>query len=145
MLIRILPEQVSNSWNVIAPMIVQSLPPTMANSPVMLSNILTSVMLEQADVWVYTEGEGQHKAVVLTSYMFDSVARVKMLVLYAVYGIVPLTDNIWEDGLTTLRRFAKSRGCASVIAYTQFEHIKKMTEKQGADTSYTLITMGVDQ
>jgi hypothetical protein len=139
-----LPEQVANGWDTLAPMIVQSLPPTVANNPIMLANVITAIMLEEADVWILTDGGHDHSAVALTTYMFDPVARIKMMVLYSVYGITPLDDEKWNDGFTSLRKFAKARGCKSIIAYTQFDRVKQMAEKNGADISYTLLTMGVD-
>jgi len=138
-----LPEQVTSGWDVIAPMLAQSLPPTIGNNPVIMANILTAVLTETADVWVHLDDKGMYTAVILTTIMLDPIMNIRMLLIYCLYGLQPIEDPMWDDGIDSLRRYAKARGCHNVIAYTSFKHVKDVMEKRGVDVTNTLLNIGV--
>ena len=141
MLIRLLPEQVSASWNTIAPEIAKGLPPMQQASHDTMVSILEAVLSERLEVWVYlNETEGNTKAVVATTIYRDPVINVPYLLIYSFSSFKPMTSDEWKDGFETLRKYATGLDVKSIIAYTAHEGVIKMaTSRLGASAEYTVL------
>lgn len=142
MLIQVLPEQVSAKWEFFAPMIGKSLPPMQAKSVKGMSNILASVLREDLSVWIYEEDDNAY-FILSTTVQKDNVSNKKFLLIYSLTGIREIKPRMWQEAYKTISRYAKSRGCESVIAYADDQKIVDFVESEGAKTDFTLIEMEI--
>lgn len=121
MLVRVLPEQVSESWDKIRPMIVSTLPPTLRINTDAMSNILAALLKEEAQLWVgyREEGDGTPIYILMTSALTDHVAGARYLLIYSLYALANLTKEDYILGLDTLKTFAQSIHCKELLAYVE--------------------------
>jgi len=142
MLIKLLPEQVEQAWEQIAPMIGQSLPPGTEKTRRALTNILISILEERGTCWaLYTEDELH--AILVTYQQRDRLTRGKFLVIYSAYSIKNVTRDAWNQTIGTLKKYAGEQNCRSVVFYTTDEKFARLAEIQGIDNHFHMITMEV--
>lgn len=138
MLIRLLPEQVSKAWDVIAPAIAETLPPMLSKSHTAIVNVLEAVMAERANVWIYYK-EDRPACVVLTTVQRDPIMHSISLLIYSMYALEDLKAEDWEHGISRLKVYAEFIGADKVITYASNPGVVRMLDRLGADTSFTLI------
>jgi len=149
MLTRLLPGQIANMWDIIRYAIEQSVPPATGEHPDKMNRILAAALSGSIDIWAsyHKEEDGKVKfeGLAVTQILYDNASQTKNLLLYSLYGYTGPSGNTWVGGIGTLAKFAKSRGCSSIVAYTQEQGIVKLAERLGADTSFTFIQFDVDK
>jgi hypothetical protein len=143
MLIRLLEVNVSDHWDLIKKGIEEALPPVVGESPDKMNNILRAMLIGAMQVWVSTGEDGLVNAIVTTSITEDANSETKCLLIYTVSAIKKTDAQSWINGLATLRKFAKARGCSRVIAYTNDEKVLAISNKMGAET-YTFLSFELD-
>ena len=148
MITRLLPEQISHFWDVIKYAVEQSLPPTVGEHPDKMNRILAAALSGKIDVWAsYTKNESGNKleAIVLTKILYDDVSGTKNLLIYCLYGYSKISTESWKDGLATFAKFAKSRGCSQIVAYTDVPRIVKLVNSLGGESKYTFISFDINE
>ena len=148
MLTRLLPEQISTFWDVIKYAVEESLPPVVAEHPDKMNRILSSALSGETTVWAsYTKGEEgiKFEGIVLTQFTHDKVSETKNLLIYCLYGYELVNKDSWLDGLMAIAKYAKSRNCSRVIAYTNEEQIINVVNSLGGNTEYTFISFDLDK
>jgi hypothetical protein len=138
MLIRLLPEQVSEAWDVIAPAVAESLPTTVVHSYTAVVNVLEAILAEKAVAWLYYK-EGRPACFILTTPYRDPIVHTVNLLIYSMFSFEDLDEDDWQHGLDRLKQYAKFIGAEKVMAYTNQPGVIRLVSKLGADTSYTLI------
>ena len=147
MLIRLLPEQASSHWNDIKRAVEESLPPTVGGQSDRMQNILRSILTEDMIVWISTEqreGKNIITGMVLTSFVFDGNSGTKSLLIYVVYGYGEALSASWNDGLETLKKFAKANSCHRVIGYTNVPSLIMLAKRAGANVDYTFVSFTLE-
>ncbi len=145
-LIKILPEQVSEAWEIVAPAIAKALPPGSALHPYSLTNILQSILAEKSILWGWFKKAEDSTPIilVLTQEITDDLVGIRNLLIYAIASLSPATDRaIWTEGVATLVKFAKSRNCRNILAYSNHSGLIDLMEGQGWSTEFSLLTYGV--
>lgn len=148
MLTKLLPDQISEFWNIIKYSIEQSLPPVVGEHPNKMNNILISAMEGSIDVWAsYNRGEGTNKfeGIVLTEVLYDRPSRTRNLLIYCLYGYESVDKESWQDGLTTLTKYADGKKCSQIIAYTDVQMIVDIVNQLGGEAKYTFISFDVNK
>ena len=148
MLVRLLPDQISKFWDIIKYAVEQSLPPIVGEHPDKMQNILMAALDGSIDVWAsYSKGEEGNKfeGVVLTELLFDRPSRTKNLLLYCLYGYEGVDSKSWMTGIHTLAKYALSRGCNQVVAYTDIPYMINLTKKLGGEAKYTYCAFNVKE
>jgi hypothetical protein len=141
MLIRLLPEQAADQWDVIAPMIEASLPTiTQPNATVMV-NILESIMLDRAIVWLLEGEEGPAKGLMLTTDWVDPICHYHHVFIYAVYGITDLSIVELRSAVESIRTYALGIGAEGVIAYTSNVQIARLVRRLGGRADHILLEL----
>lgn len=143
LLLKILPEQVSERWEVFAPLIEKSLPPTVTNRRLRMSNVLRSILTEDLVVWVFYDQQRQERYVVTTIVRTDEVTLGKDLLIYSFTGLGQVTPDEVMEGIEVLKKYAKDNGCKTIIAYSADDRVVQFLENQGASANYKLIQMEV--
>ena len=147
MLVRLIPEQISQLWDVIKYALENSPPlTTEVDYDSWLNNILMSAMSGSIEVWAsYSKENGTAKfeGVVLTSFEVDKFIRKKSLLVYYIFAYRDVAADSWTRGLETLAKYAKSRNCSRIVAYSNVPEIISISNKLGGDTSVTFISFNV--
>ena len=133
MLIQMLPDQVSELWDVLKPSIMSSMPGHWKKDDVIASNILQAVLADKMQCWVYqnVDDEAKLEGVVLTSVFHDQCSGVKNLVIYGLASMkhAKIVDiETWRSGLATLIKYGKGIGCHNIAAYTVVPRIVEVAE-----------------
>lgn len=143
MLTRLLPDQISKFWDVISYAVEQSLPPTVGEHPDKMNRILAAALSGKIEVWAsYTRQSDMTKfeGIVLTKILFDDASQTRNLLIYCLYGYEDVDNNSWLEGLTSIAKYAKSRNCAHVNAYSDIPFIIETVKKLGGETRYTYLS-----
>lgn len=137
MLVPLLPEQVSQNWRTIAPLILDTLPAGLGITPIVPANILRAILAEEALVWVwYDDREAVEAAeislVVMTAPRVDNVTGIKDLLIYSLTAVRELNHKrIWIEGLETLEKHARACGCRNICAFTDHEGLVRFLQNEG--------------
>jgi hypothetical protein len=148
MLIKLLPDQISKFWDIIKYAVDQSVPPIAGEHPNRLNNILMSALDGSIDVWASVDksrGGNRFEGVVLTEILFDRPSKTKNLLIYCLYGYDDVDKHSWMTGLKTIVKYAASKGCNQIVAYTEVPYIIELVKNLGGDTKFTFISFNVNQ
>ena len=148
MLTKLLPDQVSKHWDIIKFAIEESLPPIAGENPNKMNNILMSILTDKTQCWAsYKVGEEdrQFEGILLTRILYDDASGTRSLLLYCAYGYTKVSRESWFTGMQTVMKFAKSRNCTQLAAYTELEYLVNMAKDFGADSTYYFITFDIDK
>jgi hypothetical protein len=146
---KLLPNQVQDYWDVIKYAIEQSLPPIVGGHPDRMNRILAAALADKVDIWLSyvrdLEGNAKFEGVALTKLLYDEVSDTKNLLIYCIYGYEVVDKGSWIEGLSGLVKYAKSKDCSFITAYTEFPNIISLAKRLGADTRYTFLSFNVNQ
>ena len=148
MLTRLLPEQVSKFWDIIKYALEESLPPIVGGHPERMNRILTSLLTDKAICWAsYKRGEEgvKFEGIAVTRILYDDVSDTRNLLIYAVYGYEETDSNTWIEGITSILKYANSKRCEQIIAYTDFPHVVEIVDRLGGSTATTFLSFNVKQ
>lgn len=146
MLNRLLPDQISKFWDIIRYAVEQSLPPAIRDGSGKMNRILAAALSDKVDVWAsYSKNDDSVKfnGIVLTKILYDDISDTKNLLIYCLFGYGALDSSSWLSGLRTLTKYARSKDCSCITAYTVLPNIIEISKRLGADTNYTFISFDV--
>jgi len=105
--------------------------------------LLEAVSLGALDIWAEMNEKGGIDAVVSTAFTSDVGTGNLSLLIYSLTAVGKLTAPQWTAGLETLRKYAASRGCKKIVAFSAHSGVIGLVQKLGGDTSLTLCTLEV--
>ncbi len=143
-----MPDQISKLWDIIKYAIEQSVPPSTGDHPDKMNRILSAAISGKIEVWAsYNKKDGQNKfeGLVITEFMYDDASGVKNLLLYVIYGYDQVAKSSWINGTMILAKYAKATGCTNIVAYTRNEGFVKLANRLCGDTSYTYVSINVNE
>ena len=146
MLVMLLPEQISEKWDIIKRGVEVAVPPTVLTSPKVINNILMSLLNGSAQCWVeYKVEEGKNivYGFLITAVLDDFLSGVRNLLIYSLFGARPIEDDIWIKGLETIRKYAKANNCEKVIAYSNVKRIEEIVNSLGGKVEWKFISFPV--
>lgn len=142
MLVRLLPEQVVERWSEVAPQILKSLPIEVQLGVYTATNILRSILAEDAQCWYYFEEDDfeEPAAVLVTTVRVDMVSGSRSLLVYSLVALKPLSRKLlWVDGMEQLLKYAASVGCHNIIAYTNIPKLAEVLETLGWSAEFQVL------
>ena len=149
MLVRLIPEQISQFWDVIKYALDNSPPiPIEVRDENWINNILTQSMNGSIEIWAsYNKDEDNinFEGFVITSFEIDKFVKQKSLLIYYVFAFRDTGIDTWVEGLKVLSKYAKSRRCSRVLAYSNVKEIISISEKLGGNVDTTFITFNLEE
>ena len=134
MLLKLLPEQVVNYWDMIEEGLEANLPPIVGEVPEKMSNILEALITDEMQCWVSVrEDTKEVVALLLTTVVEDKMSKSRSLLLYLVWTFKQSRASDWIEGFQGAQKFAKLMKCHRVISYATEPQVLKIAEKFGAD------------
>jgi hypothetical protein len=145
MLVKMLPEQISQYWPIIKYAIEGSLPPIANESPEKMNNLLTALLSDQMQCWVSYREEGEEgkrvmEAILVTTIVGDYCSSIKSLMIYSLYGF-SINEEAWISGFETIRKWGKAQGCNRIIAYSDVPRVIEVAQQFGGEAKYTFISL----
>jgi len=137
MLVRLLPDQISDNWEIIKYAIKGSVPPTHNESPEKLNKIFESLLLGSMVCWAsvkhnYDENTTLLEGILITTVLEDKFSSTRNLLVYCIYSFTnQSTDLSWEQGLCKLIQYGRSIRCDSIVGFTQNDNIIRYVERLG--------------
>jgi len=145
-LVKLLPDQVSDNWGEISGAIRQALPSFVANSDRSMVNILKSILADDMQCWIlYSSDDARESiyAVLTTKIELDEISGSRCLLIYSFYATKPLTNHLVISGFETLKKFASSVRCHKIIAYTNIPKMERLWESLGGIAETKLVELEV--
>ena len=98
MITKLLPENVTDNWDIVKHAIKESLPPFALDTPDKLNCILEAIILGSLEVWVYYDFEDSVKirSIITTSLITDPESKTKNLLVYSIYNYDHTTEENWQ-------------------------------------------------
>jgi len=104
-----------------------------------LNAMLVLLLSGKMQCWVSTNEEGDKiEGIVLTKFSDDFTGKI--LVVLSLYALKASTLKTWSTGLETLKEFARTTGCYSMVAQVNDDRYVKLLEKLGAKADIKIVT-----
>ena len=147
MITRLLSGQISANWTIIKKALYEAHPPGLPMTEEVMANVLETALKDHLQVFVMHESDFEKntssiQAIAITAIIIEPVTKVKTLLIYSLYGIEGEEKN-WKEGYTYLSKFAKSKGCVNISAYSEVPAVWKMVQGLGGSTNTRYITLEV--
>lgn len=133
MLVKLQPDKVERGWDYLAPAIERAFTPLGGAGRQLMTNILKSVLLEKAHVWVEINEERTPQAIVVTTYREDIITNNKALLIYGLAVLDGANDADWGSGMETLTTFARARQCSHIEFHVHGREFKRYLSMLGAE------------
>jgi len=147
MLVQLLPDQISKFWGILKYSLYEA-PPLTANLSYddWANRILRQALSGQIEVWAsYTkDDELVFEGIMLTTFLYDPLIDVRDLLIYYIYGYGDISQESKRAALRTIAKYAKSRDCRRITAYTNEPAVVSLVKRMGGDASITFITFNVE-
>lgn len=143
MLTKLLPDQISHYWDILKPAIEASLPPVVGETPDKMNRVLAALIDGSLHCWISSRIKNEERileGMVVTKLLYDDVSDTRNLLIYCLYGLGVASDGAWRSGFITLAKWAKSRGCSRIVAYSDVPGILDIVNRLGGETKYRYIS-----
>ena len=141
MLLLLLPEQIPQYWDDIKEGLSRALPPGPIDRK---AKLLAGLQVGKIQCWISyqkTEKETLVDGVVITALVDDQVHGLRNLLIYALWNIDEVHSSTWIEGFEALRKFAISKGCSRIVAYTDDSMLIDLAKGTlNGEAQYTFLT-----
>ena len=143
MLIKMIPEAISATWDEISYHIERALPEGERTETTM-SNLLKMLLLGQADCWTSYDSENNNKVnfVGVTVPIYNGITGEKNLLLYNVTNSINMdlktSNRLWLEGVQTFKKYAKANGFSKLVSYFETDNHRslKLVRRLKAEVKY---------
>lgn len=139
MVIKMLPDQISKSWDIIRYGIMSVPSPIADVSPEGVRNILKNLVMGTVQCWASFErdelnGGDKINGFVLTTIAEDYVSGNKFLNIYDLFFTTTPKEELLEEGIKAIEEFAKANKCNKITAYSVVPGVIKIADRCGFKT-----------
>lgn len=132
-------------WHFIKDSIIRSFPPIACATEESLLAAQEAFLLGEMDCWFGVESlESQEIIAVMTTKMVrEDITGTKNMLIFSVATYQLHNADLWISGYKTLKAYAKSKGCAKIISFTDNPRVVNIAESLGADVTWHFIQLEV--
>lgn len=138
-MVQLLAEQVCEHWDVLFSYIKQALPEHQREH-VKESVLLESLTSGKMQCWVILDDDGQIKVIGTTSVVEDKFLGIRNLHVYSVTGVESVSNMEWAQAIDGIMKFAKSRGCSNIVAFTKNKRVLQIARQAGFKHTHFIST-----
>ena len=141
MLLKMIPEAVSATWDEIGEQIERALPESEKTETTM-SNLLQMLLLGQADCWTSFDSEDGNRInfVGVTIPIYNGVTGEKNLLLYNVTNSIPMdlktSNRLWLEGFRAFGKYMRANGFTKLVSYFDNDRSLRIAKRLGAEIKY---------
>ncbi len=132
--LRLLPEQIMAHWEGIKNCVWNALPPITYDSDETILRVQERLLTGRMQCWIAAEDLNSViiYAIATTQIIVDDISGEKNLLIFSLATLVDHPASLWEEAYEVLKRFAASRGCLKIVAYTCVPQVVLIAERLGA-------------
>jgi len=140
-LLRMIPEAVSATWDEISTQIERAIPDSEKTDETM-SNLLRLLLTGQADCWTSYDSENDNKVnfIGITIPIFNGVTGEKNLLLYNVTNSETMdlktSNRLWLEGFQAFGKYMRANGFKKLVSYFDNERSLRVSKRLGAEIKY---------
>jgi len=140
-LTKLTPEQVMEYWPQIRECIEVSLPPLVRADAESILRVQESLLLGRLECWVASETRDLTKTlgIATTCFVTDEISLTKNLLIYTATTIAPHSQDLWSVSYGVLARYARSRNCKNIIAYSEQPEVINLVERIGGTSNWRIL------
>jgi hypothetical protein len=138
MLIKLSPDKLSESWPMVYRAIKSSSVALAEMTEERVNNVVRSLMIGDATCWIHEQGN-TITTIVVTTLLEEPISKTRNLLIYCAHIFLKLKVEQYIEMSIDLGNYAKSLGCAKVIAYCSNDKLTEILKKSGANTLFTLV------
>jgi hypothetical protein len=142
-LIKLTQDEILENRMQIEQAIADSLPPiTTPEESNRRLEIFKALVTGLLQCWVVKEDK---EVIIFATFCLDidPVSREKHLLLYTLYGVKPVSLQLWTMLFAQLLELTKKFGCKKIIAYSCRERVIQLAKTLGWDTTFTFLSKEV--
>jgi len=145
-LTKLTPEQVMEYWPQIRECIEVSLPPLVRQNSKALLRIQESLLLRRLECWIASETRDLTKSlgVATTCFVTDEISLTKNLLVYTATTVASHSQEMWSKCYEVLAKYATSRGCKNIIAYSELPEVISLVERIGGNCNWRILYFPLD-
>lgn len=125
MLLKLCPDQIKESWDLINRTIDETFPKTALKTK---NSLLKDLLLEVAQCWFYFNDDNEICLVFLTKLTDDYVVGRKTFTLISMLSLKHVTDEMIAESFITGSKFAKDNDCDFMDFYSNDQRVLDMTK-----------------
>jgi len=144
MIVKLLPNQIADAWDMIRAGVLISLPPIVEPNQIVLKNILTRLLCGDLQCWAIQE-VGILKGHALTYIATDTHSKSKTLNIYSLYTEHSIQPDSWQGIVDSLMEFGKANKCFRLAAYTRVADIVSIAKRFGFNADYSYIIKDIKE
>ena len=141
-LIQLEPERVSDHWDEVLPMLNISLPDT-EELDKRNSSLLRAIIAGALVCWAIMDDNDKMVGFGSTTINIDGIVGEKELLIYTLFSNGDVTAEQWYDALDKLLAYARGRGCARIISYTNNKRMLALYRRYGGGRDVTKVMLEV--
>ena len=149
MLLKMIPEAVSATWDQISYQVERAMPEGEKTERTM-NNLLEMILLGQADCWTSYDSQDGNKVnfIGITVPIYNGITGEKNLLLYNVTNTdhmdLKTSNRLWLEGLQAFRKYMKANGFSKLVSYFDTDNHRslRLVKRFGAEIKY-YIELGV--
>ena len=131
-------------WPYVKECILLALPPFVNNSADIILRIQEMLLIETLECWAcIDERSGQFYGIVTTQLIADEITQTRNLLIFSITLTEEHEDIIWDEGYSEIMKYAASKNCTNIIAYSNQPLVVAKAQSLGADVSWRLLTFPV--
>ena len=139
-LLKLSPEQLMEHWPYVKECILIALPPYVTSDADNILRIQEQLLIGSLECWACIHDTTEEfLGIVTTQVVVDEATMTKNLFLFSVTLTEEHENSVWQEGYLHFSRYAVSKGCSTIIAYTDQQAVVMLASKLGADTSWHLL------
>lgn len=137
-------ENIEKFWDGIAKSIKENLPPTVYGLKVSTDYILTKLLTDEMQMWVFMddEREGVH-GFIITAFSEELAFKIRQLIVYAAVSVIHIPNEEWSKAFGIVKDFAYKYECSKILAYTNNPRVIEIVNTLGGSAEYHLAVLEV--
>ena len=143
-LLRLSPEQVMQHWEYVKECLILALPPYVALDTSSVLRIQEQLLIGSLECWAcVSDKNDEFYGILTTQITADEVTLTKNLLIFTVTLTEEHENDIWKDGYEYLKKYAISKECREIIAYTNQHSVVLLAKQLGGNTEWHLLKFSV--
>lgn len=142
----LLPEQISQYWDLIKFAIASSDPERDGESEDRFTNTLNLMLSGKAQCWFgWTQnGSGKiPKYIAVTMIITNPFSGNSDVLIDCLFGLNELTDTDWAEAWELVSKWGRANSCTRVVAYANVPKVIEMAKHFNGTTSYTYLAIPI--
>lgn len=134
-MLQLWPSQIEPNWPIIWDHVSKAFPPHLVMKPETEANILRSLLSGALTLWVWLDDSDRAGLLAVLAPIYEGVNEQKNMCIFSLTSFdgFSFSQNV-EPVFKALQTYARSQGCAKIVAYTTNPRIIKMAERTGGET-----------